>query len=531
MKTIVVLILLSALAFVVGSLSSDGLKSAMAPVGLLVLGVSLMCLGRYSWALVFILPSAVSALDISFLKELPIAYITSGGLLVYWLIMYIMGYVKITWHKSTVIDIATLIFSLYFAFTWVMHPVTISAFVNEITDVGYASIGGKDYIWFVFASLTYIFISIIPMEMDRMGKLLKVCFWITVFCLLITTAKGVLLAAKKQADVLVEGEGARDSGFVALGTAIFTYVVCKYDIVRILCSPWKIILIVASTFGVAVPEDVPDDSWEFRNAELINDLKPIEITYLEHTFSLDFTNNGEYVADHFEDIVEFMTLWAYLRQESLIVEVPREVKAEDLSILFELVPKQQQDKATYTVLGDKKPDSSLRPVIKTIDVGDYWPTTPHFLISKYNDMVWKVNEEHLKNCEEYIGRKILPTGRLKVFAKQGYTTAEVWQYRIPLIISLVALIAPTLFSGFTKGETDYLSEISQQLVIIEEKTDANSVHQDILSKIIEIKDELSDISEQLASDDSVEVIANLASQIEELNRLLSEPESPETATE
>ncbi len=252
MKTIVVLILLSALAFVVGSLSSDGLKSAMAPVGLLVLGVSLMCLGRYSWALVFILPSAVSALDISFLKELPIAYITSGGLLVYWLIMYIMGYVKITWHKSTVIDIATLIFSLYFAFTWVMHPVTISAFVNEITDVGYASIGGKDYIWFVFASLTYIFISIIPMEMDRMGKLLKVCFWITVFCLLITTAKGVLLAAKKQADVLVEGEGARDSGFVALGTAIFTYVVCKYDIVRILCSPWKIILIVASTFGVAV---------------------------------------------------------------------------------------------------------------------------------------------------------------------------------------------------------------------------------------------------------------------------------------
>lgn len=279
------------------------------------------------------------------------------------------------------------------------------------------------------------------------------------------------------------------------------------------------------------PEDVPDDSWEFRNAELINDLKPIEITYLEHTFSLDFTNNGEYVADHFEDIVEFMTLWAYLRQESLIVEVPREVKAEDLSILFELVPKQQQDKATYTVLGDKKPDSSLRPVINTIDVGDYWPTTPHFLISKYNDMVWKVNEEHLKNCEEYIGRKILPTGRLKVFAKQGYTTAEVWQYRIPLIISLVALIAPTLFSGFTKGETDYLSEISQQLVIIEEKTDANSVHQDILSKIIEIKDELSDISEQLASDDSVEVIANLASQIEELNRLLSEPESPETPTE
>ena len=90
-KTIVVLILLSALAFVVGTLSSDGLKSAMAPVGLLLLGVSLMCLGRYSWVLVFVLPSAASALDVSFIKQLPVAYVASFCLLVYWLMMYTMG--------------------------------------------------------------------------------------------------------------------------------------------------------------------------------------------------------------------------------------------------------------------------------------------------------------------------------------------------------------------------------------------------------------------------------------------------------
>ncbi len=251
-KTIVVLILLSALAFVVGSLSSDGLKSALAPVGLLLMGVALMCLGRYSWVLVFILPSAVSALDISFLKELPVAYVASGCLLVYWLMMYIMGYVSITWHKSVVIDITTLIFSVYFAYTWVMHPVTVNALVNEITDSGYAMIGGKEYLWLIFASLTYIFISIIPIDMERMGKLLRACFWITIFFLIVSTAKGVLLGFEKQVDGAVEGEGSRYGSFVSLGFALFTYVACKYDIVRLLCSPWKMIVIAASTFGVAL---------------------------------------------------------------------------------------------------------------------------------------------------------------------------------------------------------------------------------------------------------------------------------------
>lgn len=251
-KTIVVLMLISALAFVVGSLSSDGLKSAMAPVGLLVLGVSLMCLGRYSWVLVFILPSAVSALDVSFLKDWPVAYVASSCLLGYWLIMYIMGYVTITWHKSTVIDVVTLVFSVYFAYTWVMHPVTMNALVNELTDVGYAMVGGKEYLWFVFALFTYIFISIIPMDMERMGKLLRACYWITVVFLIISTAKGILTGTEEQMGESSEIGDSRFGNFVSLGFALFTYVVCKYDIVRILCSPWKIIVIVVSTFGIAM---------------------------------------------------------------------------------------------------------------------------------------------------------------------------------------------------------------------------------------------------------------------------------------
>jgi hypothetical protein len=70
--------------------------------------------------------------------------------------------------------------------------------------------------------------------------------------MLISTAKGVLFGAAEQAETASTGEGARFSGFAGLGFALFTYIVCKYDIIRILCSPWKLIVIAASTFGVAM---------------------------------------------------------------------------------------------------------------------------------------------------------------------------------------------------------------------------------------------------------------------------------------
>lgn len=84
------------------------------------------------------------------------------------------------------------------------------------------------------------------------------------------------------------------------------------------------------------PEDIPDDAWEYREAEPIHDVKPVEIEYKGETFSFDFMETGVNIADNFDDIVEFMSLWAYLRQESLILEVPRDIVADDLGILFEL---------------------------------------------------------------------------------------------------------------------------------------------------------------------------------------------------
>lgn len=277
------------------------------------------------------------------------------------------------------------------------------------------------------------------------------------------------------------------------------------------------------------PEDIPDDAWEYREAELIRNVKPVEVEYRGGTFCFDFMEKGVNVADSFDDIIEFMSLWAYLRQESLILEVPRDVTTDDLGVLFELKPKEPKKETPFIIHRNENPGSSIKPIERIIlDLSEFYPHPPIFLLSSYMDESWEINNERLKNCEEYIGKKILPTGRLRVFAKQFYTTAGEWQYRIPLLVSLVALLVsviPIVQSLLPSKEPNYLEEINQQIATIESQLDVRLSDQDILDELSEIKDILIEVSSNLdgmEANKQSEILSNLAAQIEELNRLLSE---------
>lgn len=283
------------------------------------------------------------------------------------------------------------------------------------------------------------------------------------------------------------------------------------------------------------PEDIPDAAWEYREAELVHDVKPIEIEYKGETFSFDFIEAGVNVADNFDDIVEFMSLWAYLRQESLILEVPRDIVADDLGILFELKNRELEPETPFIIHRDKAPDSLIKPITQIIiDIGDFYPHPPTFLLSSFMDEVWELNSEHQKNCEEYIGRKILSTEKLRVFAQQLYTTAGEWQFRIPLIISIIALsisVLPVIQSLFPSKEPDNLARISRQIETIETLVESN---QAVLDNLDVIKSMLEDASlsldEKSLKQQSKE-INNLTTQIEQLNEWLDEHQNLEQSKE
>lgn len=296
-------------------------------------------------------------------------------------------------------------------------------------------------------------------------------------------------------------------------------------------------------------EEIPDGAWEYRDAEFIHDIKPIDIEYNGETFSFDFIKTGVYVADDFNDIIEFMSLWTYLRQESLILEVPRDVIADDLGVLFELKPIEPKKKSAVIIHKDENPDSTLKPVTCiTLDTDNFFPHSPSCLLSSYMTEEWKINSEHQKNCQEYMGRKILPTEKLRVFARQLYTTTGEWQYRIPLIISIVALLVsfmPIIQSLIPSSKPDQVAQISQQISNIETLLkneqlvvdDLTSIKEtlgsisDILSELdqsntkdlILLRDELANISaalNNLNSNQNSETINAIATQIEQLTELL-----------
>lgn len=274
------------------------------------------------------------------------------------------------------------------------------------------------------------------------------------------------------------------------------------------------------------PEDIPDDAWEYREAELIRNIKPIEIEHKGETFSFDFMEAGVNVADNFDDIIEFMSLWAYLRQESLILEVPRDVTADDLGILFELKHREPKPETPFVIHRNKAPDSPVKPITRVLTaVTEFYDYPPTFLISSYMDEVWELNSEHQKNCEEYIGRKILPTEKLRIFAQQLYTTSGEWQFRIPLVISIIALIVsflPIIQSLLPSNEPDYLAQISQQIEVIETLVESDQVAIGKLEVIISTLESVSaSLDEMSANQQSVE-INNLTAQIKQLNEWLSE---------
>ena len=127
------------------------------------------------------------------------------------------------------------------------------------------------------------------------------------------------------------------------------------------------------------------------------------------------------------------------------------------------------------------------------------------------DEEWILNNEYKKTCEEYIGRKILPTEKLRVFAKQLYTTSNEWQYRIPLIISVIALIVsflPIIQALLPSNEPDYLSQINQKVekieTLIETDVSDDSDLDVIQKKLTEILKTITEINSSEKSEETTE---------------------------
>ena len=248
-KSVVLFLLLAVFSLVAGSMVADSAKEAIIPA-LLVGGIgALLWLGKNCWWLIFIVPPIITAFG--FMPSMPVGYAAGGVVAVYWVMLSMLGHARLTWNGVKHLDIVTLVLFLFFISTWFRNPVTIQYF-SSIYDEGYADFGGKVYVWCLASIVFYISLSVIPLKLESIIKVLKVAFWLSFSVTFLLAIKSILTPSPESVAVASIGkEDLRSSPLMASGTTLAHFLFSKYAIVGILLSPWKLILIIASFAAVA----------------------------------------------------------------------------------------------------------------------------------------------------------------------------------------------------------------------------------------------------------------------------------------
>lgn len=245
-RTLIIFFLLAILAFIAGSLASENATQALIPAGLILGGFFLLYLGKNCWILLFLLPPVCSVLNIT-LADIPPAYIISGVVVVYMIILSMLGYTTIKWNSLPGLDILTLLLCGHVMVTWFKHPVTINAFTS-ITDFGYQDVGGASYVMCITATLFYITVSIIKTDLDFLMKILKWTFYLALAASVIACAKGLISGSTQIGE---EISNTRFGAFAPVAKNLFLFITSKYTILGILISPWKLGIFLCSLAGVA----------------------------------------------------------------------------------------------------------------------------------------------------------------------------------------------------------------------------------------------------------------------------------------
>lgn len=250
-KTIVLLMVLVVLSFLIGAQVSDGIKESfgafavVAGVGLLFV---MLWLGTNSWKLLYWLPPILS---LPYINLLYASFLVAGGVLVYWAVMRIMGYVRFTWHGYLLLDGIVLLLFLYMVASYYRNPVVI-----RFIDIDYEYVGGQSYMVAIGALVYYVTLSCIPVKYDELQKTLKIAFIIAFGCALFSAFYGVL----NPSAVYAAGEGdagdvfahGRFSFFSGVGAMLAIWVYTRYRIGTLLTSLQKIILLILGVSGVMI---------------------------------------------------------------------------------------------------------------------------------------------------------------------------------------------------------------------------------------------------------------------------------------
>ncbi len=196
---------------------------------------------------------------------------------------------------------------------------------------------------------------------------------------------------------------------------------------------------------------------------------------------------GVYIANSFTDILEFLTIWQFLKSEMLILEVPQDFSPKALGLFY-----------TKTALY-KDNSMPIEKRIKNIDYKNFTYDDRYYLNINYT-----LSHEHCLMCKEYLDKRICPSTRLGLFIKRRFKTYEEETQNKALFVAWLAIfvsIALTFLPYLHKEENPNLDSITQDIHDIKHSIVSADLNEDITRKLNSIIEKLNEIDSKLSSKD------------------------------
>ena len=236
-RNVIVVIVLALLCILIGSYAAEDKNISVIMLAGMV-GVAFMVfLGKKSWVILYLLPPLVGFLPLGILNALPASFLVAGVVLMYWMLMWIMGYVRFKWRPLPALDAIVLLVLVYYILTFYWHPVAINSLGIEAEYVG-----GKEYVWCLLAVVYYVTLSCVPCSYEALynvlHKAMKIVIWICVFS--VFSGMLGLVSAKGVEGVGAQMGNTRFAMFSQLGQLLFLIVYSQKPFLKLLSSPKSI---------------------------------------------------------------------------------------------------------------------------------------------------------------------------------------------------------------------------------------------------------------------------------------------------
>ena len=242
-----------------------------------------------------------------------------------------------------------------------------------------------------------------------------------------------------------------------------------------------------------VYKQLNDEDYEMKPAELDYSNTKVSVDYDGQIFTFQPANaGGVQLAASIDKIIEFLTIWSFLKKELLVLELPKPPRQEEIGVFFKSYSakikcdtpvKQIESLNDKGFTPYKLPEGATEYFTKMFATSD----TPKVDAMEFVDEFIRFDNDTFESCKPYLCNKIVPTPDLNLFIKRRYRTNEQSYLYYALIPAYLAIVVSIILQLCQKPDNSEVVKVQRQLVQIEEHS---STLEGIQANVQELLDEI-----------------------------------------